>query len=199
MDAGRVTPGRDDEEDDQVRSVRRSGAVAVALVAGLLAGCTAQPGVAAVIGDRKVSQSELETASGQLAPILNTVDTGTLILAIVLSPEMLDAAAEQGVAVSAEAARDQMDQVAEAVEAEPTDWSPLAVEIIQVVLAGQALGTSPTGIQALQEAERAALEQDVELNPRYGTMDPETGRISPMDLPWIVPAQQQTQQTQETG
>src|SRR5690554_3919832 len=105
-------PGAHDEEDDQVRSVRRSGAIAAVLVAGLLAGCSEQPGVAAVVGDRTITQDELDTASAELTPILNTVDQNALLLALVLGTEVLPTAEEHGVAVSAEAAAEQMDQVA---------------------------------------------------------------------------------------
>ncbi len=169
-----------------MRSVRRSGAIAAVLAAGLLAGCAGQPGVAAVIGDRTVTQAQLDTATEELSPILNTVDQRALLLALVLGSEVLPAAEEQGVAVSAEAAVDQMDQVAEVAGVEPVDWSPISVEIIQVVLAGQALGMAPDGGAALQAAEEAALAQDVEISPRHGTLDRESRQVQPQQLDWIV-------------
>lgn len=172
-----------------MRSVRRSGtvaAVSAVLAAGLLAGCSAVPGTAAVVDGRTISQSELVTATDQLANVLNGADASTVLLALVLAPDVLAAAAEQGAAISADTAVETMDSIVEQTGGPETEWSDASVLVVRMILAGQTVQGLPGGPEALTAAEEEALSGDVTVNPRYGTLDPEQRRIVPRELPWIT-------------
>ncbi|HEY3436046.1 MAG TPA: hypothetical protein VGK35_00040 [Actinotalea sp.] len=186
-------------------SARRSsralaGVTALVLVgAALLGGCSARPGVAAVVGDRTISQSELETAQKDLLTVVAKADASNVLSALVAAPFFIDAAAENGVGVSADEARAAIekeqvsaqasagsDAGAPATVVTPVPLGDDAVQIIQFSMALDKIRTLSDADTIITGVTDKIAATHLDVNPRYGQMDPGTGSITPLALPWIV-------------
>ena len=157
--------------------VALTGVVLVATV-----GCAVHPGAAAIVDGRAISQEYLEDAAADLGI------EPTVALALLVGAGPYRAAAdEQGVGVSESSARaaaiEQGFAAAGLTEATLSDG---AVEVLQMALAVQAIGQLPDAAEVMTAAEDVVLEQDLEISPRYGELNPEDGRVSRPQLPWIV-------------
>ena len=161
-------------------SSRRVAGAAVVLAIALSAGCTAHPGVAAVVDGRTITQDYLEDASADLQK-----DPAWTLSLLVAAPYYIEVAEDNGVAVSTQEARTAFEEaLADAGKA--TAISDGAVEVMRLVLATQAVSDLPHGAGILSETEARVLELDMEINPRYGDVDPATGEIARTTSPWIV-------------
>ena len=155
-------------------------------VALVLAGCSGSPGLA-VAGDRTITQAELVRTQEDLAQLIEVPEAGTVLWAMTIAPVFIGAAADNGVGVSMEDAREAMAQNAanKGLEEVPA-FGDSAVTVFRMAMSAQAIGAHPdaAAIQAQAAAEIADLDLDV--NPRYGELDTQTGQVTPLTLPWIV-------------
>lgn len=165
---------------------RTAGVVAVTLTAGLLAGCAGNPGVAATAGERTITHEELSVATDQLLPLLDGAASQSVLAALILAPALIDAAAENGAAASEAEAAEVLDGLAANRGVPVQEWSEESITVVQLVMASQNLAARPDAAEVIMAAEQEALAQDVEVNPRYGTFDPESGSVVTQQLPWIV-------------
>jgi hypothetical protein len=163
----------------RVRS-RGAALAAVGLAVGL-AGCSVHPGAAAVVDGRTISEDYVADAADDLG--LGVQQALSLIIA---APYYLAAAEASGVAATAEEAH----AAAEAGEFAGVDseaeLSDGAVEIIQLAVTAQSLSELDEGSELMREANAVVVGLDMDINPRYGSMNPENGLVSLVDLPWIV-------------
>ncbi|NTW38746.1 MAG: hypothetical protein HGA44_02490 [Cellulomonadaceae bacterium] len=160
---------------------------ALALTA-LLSACSSSPGAAAIVGDRTITQSELERAQTELAPLLSDSSPSSVLSVLLVAPLYVDAAAENGVGVSTEEARTLLETSATSAGMDPVPaFGEGAIEIARFSLAAQALQGLDNGADLVAEIQEQVAALDVTVNPRYGEMDPATGVISATTLPWIVP------------
>lgn len=158
------------------------------MAAGALAGCSGgQPGAAAVVGDRAVATSDVETATRELATVYGEgAPSSTVVLvSLVQSPFVEAAAADAGAAVSEQQARDGLAADAEAAGVPADGFSAAAVDVVRTSLAVQALAASPDAAQAQTAIAEDLAAQDLRLNPRFGSVDAQ-GAIVPTDYPWLV-------------
>ena len=170
--------------------VSRTGRAALAVVLGaaVLAGCAGQPGAAAIVDGRVISQDELAQAREDLASLFPEADAAGVLSYLIVGPFFLDEASERGVGVSRDDARALLKQELEASGADTTaEFGDDALDVIRFTMAVQSLGALPEGEEALGEAEEALMGADIEVNPRYGTFDPQTGIQRP-SYPWLTPA-----------
>lgn len=172
-------------------AVRRVVPVLGALVvAGALAACSGgQPGAAAVVGDRVISTADVETATRELNAVFGdaSLSSTSVVIALVQAPVVDEVAAEAGVAVSEETARDTLAAAAEDAGVRTDGFSDAAVTVMQLSLAGQALATVPDAEQAQAAVAGSLAEQDLRLNPRFGTVSDE-GAFTATTYPWLVAA-----------
>jgi hypothetical protein len=174
------------------RTRRRAARAAVALAVGaaVLTGCTQVPGTAAVVDGRTITERTLQQATdelGQLVP--QGIPTQQVLINLIAAPYLLDAAAEAGAGVSeAEAAQLAEQLAAQAGLAEVPELGEGSLDVLRATLAQQKLSQSadPAGAFAAFEEELAAA--DVQLSPRYGTFDlTAPGGILAPERPWVEP------------
>lgn len=165
----------------------RAALVAAAVVGGVvLGGCSAQPGTAAVIDGRSISQDTLNTTVEELAPLLQTAEPRAVLAALMVAPFFIEAADENEVGISESQTRQLMDGAAEQSGVPATDWSDASVELVRFSLAQQSLLALPDGAEIIGAVEDEIFAAPIDVNPRYGRLDPETGQVEPLDLPWIT-------------
>jgi hypothetical protein len=184
-----MTSRRPGERTVAWTSIRRVGPVLGALVVtGALAACSGgQPGAAAVVGDRAVATSDVETATRELAAVYGegAPSSTVVLISLVQSPFVAAAAEDAGAAVSEQQARDGLAADAEAAGVPAGDFSAAAVDVVRTSLTVQALADSPAAAQAQAAIAEDLSAQDLRLNPRFGTVDAD-GAITTTDYPWLV-------------
>jgi hypothetical protein len=172
-------------------SVRRVvPALGALVVAGALAACNGgQPGAAAVVGDRAVPTSDVETATRELAAVYGEAapSSTVVLISLVQSPFVEAAAEEAGAAVSEQQARAGLAADAEEAGVPAGDFSAAAVDVVRTSLTVQALSASPDAAEAEAAVSAALSAQDLRLNPRFGSVDAQ-GAITTTDYPWLVAA-----------
>jgi len=187
------------------RSTRGGAALALAAslaVAPLLAACRpAQAGAAAVVGDRRVTVEQVQTATTELRSIVQdpTQISQQLVLGwLITSPYVLQVASDQGQGVSTQDAERFFQQANFKAAGGGTTPSDASVQAVQTAYALQKL----TGQGSDQKQAQAAVEQvladlksaGVKVSPRYGTFDyrwdAQTGTfsLSPHTSNWLQPA-----------
>lgn len=174
------------------KSYRRAVPVigALAVVATLAACSGGQPGAAAVVGDRVVRVSDVDTATRELAGVLQGVTAPVVVAVLAQEPVVVEQAADAGLGVSDEQARAALEQqVRDAAAAQGQDagtdltFSPPSVAVMRYALAFGALQES--GDEAdLAELQDSLAALDITLNPRYGSTD---APGTPTTYPWLVP------------
>ncbi len=163
---------------------------AVAAVA-LLAGCSGQPGAAAVVDGRTISTAELARAAEELKPIFNGAGTNDVLGVLINEPFATEVAAERGVGVSDQQALDLLRSVTEQALGEEAaadaEFGEGALAVARYSLAVTGLRDVPDAQDAMLEYQEKISAADVEVNPRFGDYTPETGVTAPTAPSWIVP------------
>jgi hypothetical protein len=186
------------------RSTRRRGRIAaVALAAALclapaLSGCSTQAGAAALVGDRRISVSDLQTATTQLKALVQDPAqiTQQLVLGwLIANPYAVRVAAKKGKGVSRDDALRFFSQANFKDAAGGTTPSEPAVSAVQTAYALQLLAGQDVDQQTAKanvDEIIAGLKADkVTVNPRYGSFDyawdPQTQAftLSPRNVDWL--------------
>lgn len=168
-------------------SVRRSLAVLAAGAALVTTGCAGDSGPdrAAVVDGTVISQTELRSAMSEVnamepALVQQAMTPSGTLTALVQAPVVLDFLAGKGVVVSdSVATRDAQGRGI----AHPSDSTLEIVKLANAIQSAQQSGQ-------FTEADGAALSQalaaqEVVVNPRYGTFDPQTASIALGSPEWI--------------
>lgn len=148
----------------------------------LLSACSIHPGAAAVVDGRTISQAYLDQTYFEIGN--PGLDKPTTLLLLIAAPYFIDAAAEQGVGVSESDGR----EAAEAGLAgrDVGDLSAGTIEFFRLTLALQNLQNAPGGAELVDEVGAEVFSKEMDINPRYGELDAQTGTITRAPLPWIV-------------
>ncbi|WP_147572552.1 hypothetical protein [Cellulomonas massiliensis] len=168
------------------------GVVAAGVLAGGLAGCSGAPGVAATVDGRTITTAQVGAAYEQLHPYLPAAASSDILAAMIQEPVYSRLADEAGVGVSDDAAVSLLDQVvqqaaqANGTEAAPApDWNDSSVLVGRYVVALNNLGAADDP-QAAAAATAAMQSADVEVNPRFGSFDPNGMLVAPTTPAWIT-------------
>jgi hypothetical protein len=187
------------------RRPARREAVAVALAALALAGCSAESGAAAVVDGTAIPVADVHTAAAELGRHLPEPPSPSSVLAVLVAePTVVRVAGEHGVVASDQQVQELLDQISQPreqgqgdSEAAPSDEP--ATEFSEPSAAVARFSILEDGLQALPDAQQVQAELiaeldalDVEVNPRFGTLDFTTGGIAPVQHPWLVPAPEAT-------
>ena len=154
---------------------RRLIAAALAAAALVLTGC-GRADTAAVVDDHVITESGVLAASEQVAEYATQpLPPGDIVNRLVVLPAVLQVLEERGVTISDAAARSAVSGI--------NDPAPYLLDLARLDLAiGQMTQEDmQNAIALLQEAE-------VEVNPRYGTFDPEQAAVVATQPAWIVGA-----------
>ncbi|WP_454051193.1 hypothetical protein [Cellulomonas sp. Marseille-Q8402] len=172
------------------KSIRRVVPVVGALVVvSALAACSGgRPGAAAVVDGRTIPTSDVETATSELADVLQGVTQATVLGVLVQEPTIAAHAPEAGVGVSDQQARDALDQQAEASGgAAGQEFSEPSVAVMRYVLQIDALQQAGDAQQVVADLQEDLADLDVTVNPRFGTAG-ENGTVGETTYPWLVAA-----------
>jgi hypothetical protein len=179
------------------RSPRSLGVIVASAVAAVLAltlsSCgTPQAGAAAVVGDHRITVTQLQTAYRDIVPLVGQdqqITQGQILNLLILAPYLTSAASAEGRGVSTQDARLDM-KAAGATDIAKVSNS--AVEVWKANLASSALQTDRTTaqIQAAFQGISVRLKKDgVHVNPRYGAgLDYSNFSIIPEQPDWLVTA-----------
>lgn len=162
--------------------------LAIALGAAVVAaGCSTPPGTAAVVDGRTITHDYLEETRQDMEGFLTRADSATTLGALIAAPYFIDAADEHGVGASEAEARAAIEDALVSVGREDLSVGDGAVEIIRFTMAIQKIQALPDGAEILAETDARVLAAETQISPRYGELDPRTGRIVRDGLPWVVP------------
>jgi len=171
-------------------SVRRSVAALAVGAALVVGGCggPAGPNRAAVVEGKVISETSLQTAMAQvnsMDPALlqaKLTPTGTLT-ALVQAPVVLKYLDGLGVKVSHSVA---MQDATERGVPEPADSTIEIIKLASAISKAQGDGTLTEADAVDLTAQLAAL--DIDVNPRYGTFNPQTASVELTTPGWVEPA-----------
>ena len=164
-----------------------SSAGLVVLAVALVAGCTGQPGAAAIVDGRRISVAEVQQGTRELAPYYSSVDQKSVLILLIGAPSIEAVAEEAGMGVSVQQAQDQLATTAKTAGTSPAPtFGTAAVEVIRFSLAQKALEAAPNAavLVAKVNDRLTALRPDV--NPRYGAVDLSKGAVTDIAYPWLV-------------
>jgi hypothetical protein len=173
-----------------------------AVAAGLgLGGCgTPEAGAAAVVGDRRISVSELQQATEDIQKAGGQdlqVSQQRVLTVLILEPYVVDVAARNGVGVSTyEGCMAFASTSTSCLPGETT----LSDAALLAMRGNAAIGKLQSGLdaarqqKAIQEILTAVERAGVHVNPRYGRFDPATTAIVPAQENWLAPSAAPTPQ-----
>lgn len=188
------------------RGPRASALAAAAAVLALVAACgTPEAGSAAVVGDRRISQIELQQATADVQSIVppeNPITRQTVLGWLITEPYLSAAARSNGLGVS----EDDVRQIFTSSGFRSTDGSgapsEAALRAVRSALALQKIAGqgSPLGrekaTEVLGKVSADLQAAQVRVNPRFGTFDPtfapENGQVFSVtagpEANWLVPS-----------
>ena len=152
---------------------RRLIAAAIVTAALVLTGC-GRADTAAVVDGHVITESGVLEVSDQIAEYATSpLAPRDIVNRLVVLPPVLEVLGERGVTISDAAARSAVSGIA--------DPSPYLLDLARLDLAiGQLTPEDQQNVIArLQEI-------DVEVNPRYGSFDPQQAAVVASDPDWIV-------------
>ena len=192
----------------RTRLSTRSGGAAVVLVASLaltllVSACGTQAGAAAVVGDRRITVGELQTATAEVRSILgdpSQVSQQLVLGWLIAHPYVMQVATEQGHGVSPQDALGLFTRAKFTNAQGGTTPSEASIEAVQTgyalsMLTGQGSSSPEAAKKATDEVLADLKAAHVKVNPRYGTFDykwdeqTQSFTLSPRSPDWLQPAQ----------
>ncbi|NUU16850.1 hypothetical protein HP550_06250 [Cellulomonas humilata] len=175
----------------QWRAGARAAGVLVALTttAGL-AGCAGQPGAAAVVDGTAIPTADVRAALDELEPWFEGVTTTNVLAVLVQEPTVVELAAEKGVGVSDEDAEALLAQVVQQkVQGATATFTDPSLALARYSIAYTNLQGLPETEGIGQEIDTRLRELDVEVNPRFGSLQDGNQVAAPVAVPWLVAPQ----------
>ena len=172
----------------QWRAGARAAGVLVALTttAGL-AGCAGQPGAAAVVDGTAIPTTDVSTALDELEPWFEGVTTTNVLAVLVQEPTVVELAAEKGVGVSDEDAEALLAQVVQQkVQGATATFSDPSLAVARYSIAYTNLQGLPESDGVGEEIDARLRDLDVELNPRFASLEDGNQVGAPTPAPWLV-------------
>jgi hypothetical protein len=165
-----------------IRTRIRTLVVATGVVA-LLAGCgTPEAGSAAVVGNRRISVSDLQAATVDAQAFVGPsvpVSQRQVLYLLAASPYIEQLADRFGVGVSTDDARAAMAQTVP----HPSAAGLKVVQANEALLAVQQLGDQQTSV-ANAIITKGLVSEGFSVNPRYGIFNTSIGRVAPIQPNW---------------
>lgn len=162
-------------------------ALAAVVLAGTLAACSGgQPGAAAVVGDRVIPVSDVDTATRELADVLQGVTPTSITGVLVQEPLVAAVAEDAGVGVSDQQAAQVLAQGLEGMGADgDREFSDSSLAVMRYVLELNAVQQLSDAQDRIAELQDQIASLDFTISPRFGTRA-ENGTIGTTTHPWLV-------------
>lgn len=166
--------------------------VAAAIVVLALAGCSARPGVAAVVDGETISEAALAETVHDFR-LFSDAPPGSVLQALVVSPFWNEAAADVGLGTSTQEGLARLESLAAetGVDVERAQFGPGLVSIARVIVAQQKAVEAGVAAELAAEADRLVRAAEIEVSPRYGEWSAE-GLVA-TSPPWLLPEPGETQ------
>ena len=166
------------------RTRRRAAAVALTAVLGMgLSGCgSASAGSAAVVDGRRISVSDLQTATQQVGVYAQQeVAQANVLMLLIVAPTVASMASARGVGVSDDDVRVELASTVK-------DPSPSTIAVVRANAALQRMTSAGDTdvMQVRDELVKRMASSEVTVNPRYGTFDKTKPAIDPAQTNWLV-------------
>ncbi len=183
--------------------VTRLVKVVAALAIGALAlvACSTTPGTAATVNGRTITEAQVSQASAEMSEVLGLqVDRQQMLSRLVSTPTVAAVAQQHGIAASDTESAEVLARQAESVGAAvPEDgFSAPTLVIAQSLILEQMVQAAPNAEQIANQIETGRAEMDVQLSPRYGQWDAETGPV-PAPPEWIHQSATPVEPAENTG
>lgn len=171
------------------RRTRRGIALALAVAAALAAGCSAQPGTAAVVGDHVISQATLDRYVADLEQVSGSAAEPRAGLSQLILLEVFnDVSVELGVGVTDHEAGAYLDEVVAMTggQAPAEGYGEGILALATWDLASQQINAGGLADVLNQQVMFELATREIDVNPRFGDFDPETGVVAAESLPWLA-------------
>ena len=167
--------------------VRATGVLVALATTVTLAGCTGQPGAAAVVDGTPIPTADVHAALTELAPYFQGVTTTNVLAVLVQEPTVVELAEEKGVGVSDEDAQALLDSVVQQkVKGATADFTAPSLAVAKYSIAYTNLQGLPEDEGIGEEIDARLRELDVEVNPRFASLEDGNQIADPVPLPWLV-------------
>jgi len=167
--------------------VRAAGVLVALTTTAGLAGCAGQPGAAAVVDGTAIPTADVSAALDELAPWFQGVTTTNVLAVLVQEPTVVELAEEKGVGVSDEEAEALLAQVVQQKVAGATaTFTEPAMAVARYSIAITNLQGLPDGEAVGEEIDARLRDLDVEVNPRFGSLEDGNQIGAPTPVPWLV-------------
>ncbi len=166
------------------------GVTAALALAGALAGCSSQPGAAAVVDGRAIPASDIVTVVDQLKPAIPTVSSSLVLNTLIQEPTLVQLASDMGQGVSAGDAKSTLDGFFTANNlTPPASYSAATMEVGYHQAAAAKLSADTADSTAINQQFGDRLGKlTVSVNPRFGSWSNlQVG--APVTPTWIVAGQ----------
>ncbi|MFD1717152.1 hypothetical protein [Georgenia deserti] len=173
--------------------------VALAACGAVVAGCSAQPGTAAVVNGTRITESQVDAATRDwntisAQPVSLSQVAHTLVQAELFEPIATDA----GYGYSDQQVEQALSQAATSQQMQPPEeYSEAAIDLGRFILQQGDISQSQDAQDLLTRLQQATDQAALEMNPRYGTPD-SAGQIVPTSYPWLH-QEDQGEQTGQSG
>ncbi len=167
--------------------VRAAGALAALVATAGLAGCTGEPGAAAVVDGHAIPTADVRAALDELEPWFQGVTTTNVLAVLVQEPTVVDLAEEKGVGVSDEDAQALLDRVVQQkVQGASATFTEPSLAVARYSIAYTNLQGLPDAQEVGTEIETRLNDLDVTLNPRFASLGEGNQVAEPTPVPWLV-------------
>lgn len=165
----------------------RAAGLFLALTTVGLAGCTGQPGAAAVVDGTAIPTADVEAALTELLPYFQGVTPTTMLSILVQEPTVVELAEEKGVGVSDEDARALLDQVVRQKEADVSaTFTEPSLAVARYSIAYTNLEELANGTEIGEEIDTRLRALDIDVNPRFASLEDDFQIGPPVRPSWIV-------------
>lgn len=167
----------------RVRALVVGGAL-VAVTA--VAGCSGQPGAAAVVDGTAISVADVQTATTELAPLYQGVTPTAVLQVLIHERTVATFASEKGVGVNDQQAADALSAIGTQLPAVGVrTYSAPSLAVERYLMATTALQGLPTADAVLPELQKRITAQKIEVSSRFGTLA-DGATLTDTVHPWLV-------------
>lgn len=166
---------------------RRLSAVLALLTAAVLAvtGCAPHTGSAAVVDGEAISVAHLQETVSDMQRINVNLDQQQILVSLIAEPFLSRIMAEGGVGVSESEARGQLAEIA-AREGVSDNFGDGAIAVMRYAMLSSVAQETNVSNEIAGILRSDIVRAEIEVNPRYGVFNPDSGQIMNLQRRWLA-------------